>query len=282
MEIMSRRLDLKSVLTSILMVMGSLQTQSSRADNLTQFRVVDAAGGSQVTFGQCPCYRWTVEIKGVGVSVETREILVSIDSLVYFRQTNPLAFDAASTRFFGMGSAEFLSKATRLGIGFDGLTLGRDDDRQLKNILQTGFYAMVSILAGDSEESKGKPRLDLRAGYKHYKYKNSAGVARSRDFLAVGPAFAWNSGPWSAKATAYVGFDAEDLGNSDRMIVGGSGEFGGRVYTVGDLVDLGFRAEGRVEYDPGLEKFFNLNPVHGVVSVFMQLSIADYNITNGD
>lgn len=163
--------------------------------NPIQFRF-----GFQKAVFQCPCLRFSMVIKGAGGEIETQHFLISADALFKYYHSTDIQFDSMPVQFVNMLAAEVLWKQGHIGLGFDGITIGKDLDASYEDIIKTGAYFLVNAFRNDAM------RLDFRTGYDFEKMTINRGPVQERNFVGEEINFNWMTKRWSGKITAFADF----------------------------------------------------------------------------
>jgi hypothetical protein len=234
---------------------------AARADGMIEVTPVRAGSGVQVSIGQCPCFRWTVQVQGLGGRIETKDVLISADALIKFQQSTNSNFQKLASRVVTVGAIEALIKGGHVGVGFNGVTFGQDADRGYSDMLRAGFYALVNILQTDAT------RFDIRSGYDFERVANMNGMRASRSNIDQAAVFQWNSGPWSGTFNAHVGLNPDGM-EYTRLSTGADV----RVRAIAfDDFELGLSASVSADHDP-FRELLGLNANNAVAMVNMDLS----------
>lgn len=243
---------------------------AAHADGIIEIVPVAAASGVQVSIGQCPCFRWTVQVQGLTGKIETKDILISTEGLIKYQQSSNSNFQKLASRMVTLGAMDVLIKGGHVGVGFNGVTLGKDANRGYSDVLRAGFYALVNIIQSDAA------RLDIRTGYEFEKLVNMEGQNASRQIADQAAVFKWNTGPWSGTVNAHVGFDPNGI-KYTRMSTGADVRV--RAISFSDF-EMGISASVSADHDP-FRELLGLNPNNAVAMVMMDLSwVADREHTN--
>lgn len=260
----------------LLLILGlaatlGLVSLPARADDIFPTTVnigADVEGGFQVSYGFCPCLRWSVRVDLLNGEIETRDFLISTDALFQYAQTEtPRMFNAAS-RSFRMGAIEALVKGAHVGLAFDGVTVGEDLDRSYNDIIKTGFEVFVSILRTEAL------RLDIRSGYEFNSLHVNDGPVSTRNLLTESIAFRWRtkSGRISGSINGTVYADPF----AQALSVSGIGYKAATSVHAKILdfkhVSLGTSFQASYEHDPFREAF-GLNPNIGVAGIYFDIGV---------
>jgi hypothetical protein len=199
------------------------------------------SAGAQMSWYQCPCFRWVIQLQAGGAAIETREFLVSSEALFKFRQEEVFDAQLSASKIFNIGAAEVLWKGGHLGLGFEGITWGEDLDRGYTDVLKTGFYALASWVRTQSL------RLDVRGGYQFQKMDVNQ-VAEQRGVLNATPVLRWRTENWSGNVVAKAGMDPLHLPGADTWVGGASAGVRGRLFDLSSM-ELGLGFQLSYEYD---------------------------------
>jgi hypothetical protein len=224
---------------------------------------IGAQAGAQMSWGQCPCFRWSIQVHALGGKLETRDFLISTDAFFKYQQTENAQFQRLMSRLYTIGTIEALWKGGHIGVGFDGLTVGGDLDRSYSDIVKTGMYVLVNLVATDAV------RLNIRNGYDFEQMKIvDEQITRHRINEQI--RLDWNTGRWSGNLRAGVYIDPRDFtsGGSYSPYAGISTQV--RMFSIGDLqAALGLNISA--DRDPMREAYgLAANNVTG--QVFLDLS----------
>jgi hypothetical protein len=252
---------------------GILNASPALADNMIEIAPVRAGHGITASIGQCPCFRWTIAVQGLGGKIDTKEVLISTDALIKFAQSSSADLGQLGSRITTIGAIDALIKEGHVGVGFKGISFGQDRDRGFSEILRTGFYALVNLIQNDAT------RLDIRGGYDFDRYRTVTGQEGDRHIVQAEGVFQVNSGPWRAQLDAHIGMMPNRIfsGNSIRAGGGASGRV--RIASFSEF-ELGLAAELRGEYDSfreilGFDKSFN-----GTGMIMMDLAFVHRDMSN--
>jgi hypothetical protein len=255
-------------------VAGVIATASlTQAETIIEITPTAAASGVRVSIGQCPCFRWAVEARGLGGTIETDDILISTEALFRFQQDVGANFQSLAARTFTIGAIEALVKGGHVGVGFNGVQFGSDPDRGYSSLLRTGFYILANIIKNDSIQ------LDAHAGYDWDRFVAIAGASGDRGLFDQAIALKWNSGPWSGNVSAHFGMQADSqFFSPSRFVVGASASARVRVVSFSDF-EMGLSASLSAEHD-GFREMLGLNPNNAIASLLMDISWVERSHTN--
>jgi hypothetical protein len=191
--------------------------------------------GAQISWGMCPCFRWVVQVQGATGAVETREWLISSDSIFNFREEQTLGFQRYAVRMFTVGAIEALWKSGHVGLGFTGVSWGEDRDLGYSDLLRTGLYVLVNLIRTESL------RLDIHSGAEFEQLRINLGPTLQRGLIEQAAVLRWEAGGFSAKMTGFFRQDSSHLFNARYLNFGGSAAVLGRIARFDDLaLALGF------------------------------------------
>lgn len=263
MSILNRSLlSVITIAASVLGVVGALS--AAHAENIVEIIPASVGSGIQGSMGQCPCFRWVVQVRGVSGRIETQDILISTDALFKFQQTNDSKFQNLASRVFTVGAIEALIKGGNVGMGFKGVSFGEDANRGFSSLLRTGLYAIINMVQQDGL------RFGIHSGYDFEKIKAAmSGIQAERHLITNAAVLNWDSGPWSGAVDAHIAFSPTNL-DGKHVRVGTGANFRGRVLSFSDL-ELGLSADFNLEHDPFLE-FLGLKPLNATGMIMMDLS----------
>lgn len=269
----------KALLLSVLVlasaVAGTLGVVSgAKADNMIEISAASAGAGVQVSVGQCPCFRWTVQVQGLGGKIETKDILISADALLQYTQSNNGNFQKLVSRQFRVGAAEALVKGAHVGVGFNGVSFGEDSSRGLSKILRTGFYALASLVQTDSV------RFGLRTGYDFEKMRTLMGAEASRHIATQSANLHWESASFRGNVNAYIGAQMNRAFDSKSLRAGATANVRTRVVSF-EQFELGLSAEVGVDHDP-FRELFGLKPTTATGTLLMDIAWVERQMSNDD
>jgi hypothetical protein len=216
-----------------------------------------ASAGSQISFGQCPCYRWTIGVKALDGRIETQDILISTDGLAKFQQTGNVDFQKVGARLLTLGNIDMLAKKGHVGIGFKGVTIGKDTDRGFSNLMRAGAYIFANLVKNQTV------RADLRTGYDLDQVTTTTSREATRHFITEEAVLTLgdDSQAFEGQLKASVSFNPESFFDSKSMRASTSASARVRIVNIEDL-QFGLSAQAQGDYDPFLEvlglKPFNL------------------------
>lgn len=164
---------------------------------------VAAQVGAQMGYGQCPCFRWSLRLQLASGEWETRNFLITTDALLKLQQSHSMFFEQVTSRLYTVGAAEMLWKGGHIGIGFEGVTFGKDADLAYSDILRTGLYAMLNAVRMDGM------RLDVRSGFQIEQLEVNLGRDLSRRLLPQSLVVSWNGGRWRGNLVGTMSMDPE-------------------------------------------------------------------------
>lgn len=240
------------------------RAESTGEGNSIEIIPAKVAAGPQMSWFQCPCFRWVVQVQAASGQLETRDFLISSDSLFTFHEENSLDFQEFAVRLFKVGASEALWKTGHVGIGFDGVTWGEDRDRGYNNLLQTGFYGLVNLLLTEAV------RLDLHSGVEFERMNVNNGPTISRDQLAQAAALRWRFKGWSGTVNTRLSVDTAHPLNTQYLDAVASASVRGRIFSFHDIeMGLGFNLTA--EHD-GWRGFMGLDPDIMTGTLLMDLS----------
>lgn len=228
--------------------MARAESPAGARDSSTMIQIQPAlaSSGVQMSWGQCPCFRWTVQLQGLGGGIETRQFLVSSDALFKMREDMNPGFQRWQKRLFTLGAAEALWKGGRVGLGFRGVAFGEDRDRGYTDLIRSGFYVLVNALLTDSL------RFDIRSAYDFERMRVNQGPELHRGVFDQSAELRWRTRRWSGKVSGHVGFD-DGKGRPDAGTrAGGEASARLRVLSLGDF-QAGLGMNAAFEHDPFLK-----------------------------
>jgi hypothetical protein len=246
---------------------------NAHADQMIEVVAAKAASGVQVSIGQCPCFRWTIQASVGQAKIETNDILISIDALVKYAQTRHFDTQSApSSSMVTIGASSLLIKEAHVGAGFTGLVLGSDSDMGYSDIVRAGFYALVNIVQNDSM------RLDVRSGYEYEKVKTMQGLQASHQNFDQAAVLSFESGPFSGNVNAHIGIDPDHAfgANSIRYSSGAAARI--RVVSFSDF-ELGLSGAVDAEHDP-FRELLGLKADNFKGMVLMDLALVERDRSN--
>jgi hypothetical protein len=255
---------MRSFVLLFLAVVVALGTLAVRVGADTEIEVAKVTAGPQMSWMQCPCFRWVVQVQAAGGRIETRDFLISSDSLFKLHQEESFDFQQFAVRILNVGAIEALWTGGHIGLGFNGVTFGEDRDRGYTQLLQSGLYALVSMI------QSGSVRLDLHSGYDFETMRVNNGPQISRNQLNQALAFKWNAGAWSGNVTGRIGLDAAHMLDPAYFDAAASASVRARIFRLSD-VEMGLSLNLGYEHD-GWRNFMGLDPDLVTGSLLMDLS----------
>ncbi|MGK5085875.1 hypothetical protein WDW37_21510 [Bdellovibrionota bacterium FG-1] len=256
----------------LLGVVATVASMGAQADNMIEINPAAAAAGVQVSIGQCPCFRWTIQAKVGQGRIETKDIWISIDGLLQYSQASSSDFSKLGSRKLTIGAAEALIKGAHVGLRFDGVTFGSEGDRGYSSILRTGVAILANIVQTDAV------KLNLRTGYDFEKLTTEANQSATRHLLTETAEIDWTAGSFTGRATARVGMEPEYGFDPHHFVLGTSAEVRTRIVSFSDF-ELGASAQASVDYDP-FRDLLGLNPINAVGMLLMDLTWARRSMSN--
>jgi hypothetical protein len=195
--------------------------QSAHADrrNITW---AGAAAGGQIVIGEDDTYaRYLIEIQALNGSRETREIYIAAALLekLSLPSFNELGDKTARTYEATVGKVEISSRKHHgIGLGFTGLTLGKDAERGYSELLRGGIYLTANFL----RTGGGLHRIDGRLEVERMELKPAAGPfvdqERARHLLTAALNYKWqvnevvgDFGSTSGNIRLHAGTDFDSL-----------------------------------------------------------------------
>lgn len=216
--------------------------------------------GAQVGYFACPCFRWTIRVELLGGKIETREILISSDALFQYVQTEAPFGQSAPLQTFKVGALEAILKGARVGIGFDGITWGRDNDMGYSDLLKTGAHFLVNLIRTDAV------RLDLKSGYEFDQMSVNLAPETERQLAYQAVALRWSGKRFGARADARVFVNPSDDRSSGFQ---GSTGFHAKAIKASDFY-LGIGFDFSYLYDP-FRLNFGINPHLAIAGIYVDI-----------
>lgn len=223
-------------------------------------------GGFNAGHGFCPCFRWTVGVQLLGGSWETREFLISTDSLFQIEQSQSAYLHRIMSRVYTVGAIEALWKRGHVGIGFEGITVGDDLDRSYADIVRTGLYVLINLIRTDAA------RLDIRTGYQYEQFRVNLGPAiQTSHNLPQSLILDWNDGgDWTGDVYTGLIVSAQTPLDPHSLFLGTGANSRLRLFTKDELeAGLGLRVD--YEYDP-FREIYGLAASNLSAMLYMDLS----------
>jgi hypothetical protein len=266
------KLNLVLLALTLLLNLSGIASLSSPAradDNRPQMIEVvpfKAEAGTQMSWGQCPCFRWTVQIQGLGGGVMVaKEFLISSDAVFKMRQEMEADGSSNRLKLYRLGAVEALWTGGHVGMGYQGITWGDDPDHDYFDVVRTGLYGFINMILNDSI------RFDVRSAAEFESMRVDYGSSRvARTTLDQSAVLHWKSGGWSGNVSASVGLDASHPSNAQYMRLGADASMRARLLSIGDL-ELGLNLNGSYDHDP-FREILGLTADSGVFGVAMDLS----------
>jgi len=229
-----------------------------------EFTPAQVRTGGEVGYGQCPCLRWTLQFAGLGGRLETRDFIISSDALLALDYREDPRFQGATTDLVRFGGLEALLKGTRLGLRFQGVTVGNDLDRGYTDILRTGLSFVMNLVQQE------RVRLDLRSGYDFERMRLNLVEDVERHDLPQSLNLIWNAGRWSGDLRGSVSIPTSEVLSPAAYRLQASASSQVRVLTVQDL-RMALGAALVVDRDPQREEW-GLAPLQATAQFFMNMS----------
>ena len=266
-------------LLSLMVLTGSMggilgSVNSAQADNMIRYDIAGASVGAQVSGGQCPCFRMRLGVRVAGGVIDTKEVLISSDSLFQAILTSSADLQTQGTSLIQVGQVEAIIKGAHFGIAFDGVTFGSDNDRGLAEVFRTGLHAIASIIQSDPV------RFGIQAGYNYEDIRTLMGLTAQRHMATAAAVLHWESGPWSGSARASISTDADHAFASDHIRVGASASVRARIHNVGPM-EFGAGANFSIENDT-FRELVGLNPLNVTGNLLMDITWVEHNMSNDD
>ena len=212
----------------------------------------------------CPCARMSVTISTMGGQITTRHFIVSSASLFQFSQRNFLNSRFLTARVFNAGAVEALYQGGTVGLGFEGITWGQNQDQNLSQIFQTGAYAIFNLFQNE------RLRLTLSSGYHReeasFNLYNRLRQNEWRNSLNL----RWHTEHWSAHVRGNLSLPQNDFGNPNRWIASADSSVEARWLTPADL-QLGAGINALYNHRP-YRRDYETNVDEVVASIFFELS----------
>lgn len=224
---------------------------------------VHSSIGYQGEYYSCPCLRWKVDVKLLDGRIETHEIIISTDALLAIEESYLTKFKENPDEIFRIGAVEALSKNYHVGIGFDGLSLGAERDKNVTDLIRSGVYGLVSIIRNSAL------RLDLRTGYEFESFI-VYGEQHTRHRLSETLRFNWRGWRFSGEIQARVSDDANTGGFNPSYYVATKTQF--RAVSIKN-VSLSPGIQASIENDP-FRELYGLVSKTAVAGVYVDVSYA--------
>ncbi len=161
-----------------------------------------AQAGFQASYGACPCLRWSFQVRALGGRVVTRDFVISSRALFEYLHREQAYFDRNVAQIFRVGALEVLWRRGHLGVGFNGVTLGRDLDRGYSDWIRTGAYILLSAIYDQAI------RLGFRTGYDFEQMRVNLGPEIERHEINQSVVFEWNRGVFNGYLSALIGYNS--------------------------------------------------------------------------
>ena len=237
----------------------------AHADADIEIDAVKGTIGPRMSWIQCPCFRWVMQVQVAGGQIETRDFLISSESLFKFHRGRlPSTSEQFASRLFTVAPVEALWKTGHIGIGFSGVTFGENKDLGYSNLIQTGLYALVNAFLTDAV------RLDIHSGADYETMRVNYGPQIDRVLLDQAAIFKWKAGSWSGNVQGRVGFDSAHLTDPAYIDAAASPSVRWQMVRMGAL-DMGLSLTFSYEHD-GLRSFMGLIPDMVSGSLLMDMS----------
>lgn len=223
------------------------QALADEGNGMIEVVPISAAAGASMSWGACPCFRWSVRVQGLGGRIETRDFLISSDALFQMQESRNMQFARVMSQIFNVGAIEALWKGGHIGLGFEGITFGDDLDQNYTDIIRTGLYALINIVYTEAV------RLDIRSGYQFDLMSINMSDAIERHRLTEQILFQWQTGAWSGNVRAGVNF-SPDISGWDQLGITGGANVHVTALTLGDL-RVGLGLDVSASHDPFRELY---------------------------
>jgi hypothetical protein len=247
-----------------------------QASTRVNFELASSDTGGRIIIGNGDTYaRYVVQVKAVDGTYETKEILISTDALLKISVPSANHLYPTANKIFdiNVGAVEAYSKAGHIGVGFKGITYGKDADRGFSEMLRYGFYAMTNL----ARAKGGGTRLDLRSGYDYQRMTTVDGQMGARGVMDTALALHWKQnevvgdfGAAEGNLIAHAGIDLDDPSNTDLLTMGFSASTGVRLIRVEDF-EASLLAEISMERD-GFREMLGLSKWDTVASLMFDVS----------
>lgn len=263
-------------IASVAAFAGTLAPSPLQASTRVNIELASSDTGGRIVIGNGDTYaRYIVQVKAVDGSYETKEILISTEALLKVSLPSVDHLNPTANKIYdiNVGAIEAYSKALHLGVGFKGVTFGKDADRGYSELLRYGFYAMTNL----ARAKGGGTRLDLRGGYDYQSMTTIGGRSGARDVLDAALALHWKQnevvgdiGSVEGNLIAHVGVDKDDPSSQDKMIMGVSASAGVRVIRIEDF-EASLLGEISSERD-GFREMLGLSKWNTIASLMIDVS----------
>jgi hypothetical protein len=186
-----------------LLTTHTLGSSAFAQDLLSEWQIIGIKGGFEASYGYCPCYRWSVNIAAFGGEIETREFIFSSEGLFELKQTLYPVSNRRSAESFQAGEMEVLWKKRRLGLAFEGVSWGRDEDQSYDEMFQTGLHIFMALIHTDEF------RFDVRSGYEYESFRVNRGPKLKHHLLVQSLHLEWWSEKWETNLSVSIAFEPE-------------------------------------------------------------------------
>ncbi|MGK5082874.1 hypothetical protein WDW37_06185 [Bdellovibrionota bacterium FG-1] len=250
----------------ILLILTAGLAIQAHADPIEMIEVKPAAveAGNELSWGECPCFRWTIQVQAASGKIETQSFLISSEALFQFRETNSANFTRQQSQLFKAGAIEALWKQGHVGLSFDGITWGNDRDRSYADLLRTGLYGLIQVVKTEAVS------LKIRSGYVFESERVNYGSQIHRGTFEQAAILNWHSRLWSGQVSAHVGFDDGQFLAPSQPRVGAEVSTRVRFLKLRDL-EAGLNFSTSVEHDP-FRTIMGLNPDNLILGLSMDLT----------
>jgi hypothetical protein len=268
MKDLMRSLTLLSVITSLFVacvVCFVLAAHPSRADR-PSINVVPAqvSAGIEGRLGTDQVFQWTIQVRSMAGTIETRKFLISADELFKFHQSEAEGLQRYAQRLYHVGAVEALWKGGHVGMGFEGVQFGEDRNLGYTDLIKTGFYALVNVILNDSAS------LNIHTAYEWETMRINLGPQLERNLVDQSVDLKWHHGRWSGQVTGHVGTDTSHMFDPSYLV--GGAEVGAR-FRIGRLSQFDFGADAQVSYEhDGLRELEALMADNATIAVAMDIA----------
>lgn len=204
---------------------------------------------------RCSCARWTFQIKLASGELRTKDLILSTDAILRVNLRMTQQFYQMTERMFHVGPFDLLFRQSRLGLGFSGVTVGSNFDRQVVELIQTGFYATFAAVLRDDI------RLDFRSGYEHDSFQVNLGDRQKKRFLSQSMRFKFQRKYFDGFVHAAYLIDANDITNRRaRTFRGGLGIGPSWDFKTREALRMGLMGKVDFIYEPWMDDRFGITP----------------------
>lgn len=207
---------------------------------------IEVEVGARGSAGACNCFVWTVTTSIGAGKWETKRFLISSEALFAYARLEHSRLLRGFGETFQAGAAEILWKGGRIGIAFDGVTMGEDVNQGYSDLVRSGLHALASWLISDSAS------LDVRTGVEYERKRVNLGPEFDEYEAQLRARVRWQGRAFEAEASFLAGADPSDIHESYHLKFEASARY--EILELGDVA-LGIGARGTAEHDDNRDEY---------------------------